>query len=88
MLLLVGGCARLPGSVRIDVDGRVLEVRQRGLSSLLGGEWSRSRACEEGAAGDVLEVAGPASTIRLVAADELDVLRPDGETLRLYRCGA
>jgi hypothetical protein len=88
MLLLAGGCARLPGLVRIEVNGKVLEVRQRGLSSLLEGEWSRSRGCEEGAAGDVLEIAGPASTVRLVADDELEVLRPDGETLRLYRCRA
>ena len=41
-LLGLGACAQLPERVRIDVDGRVLEVSQQGLleAALLGDGWS------------------------------------------------
>ena len=86
LLLGVGACAQLPSSVRIDVDGKTLEVRQRGLSSVLGGAWSHSRGCEAGHAAEPLGLAGSGSTIRLVGPDELEVLGSDGSVIRLYRC--
>lgn len=42
MLLGLAGCAQLPERVRIDVDGRLIEVRQQGLAepALLAAGWS------------------------------------------------
>ena len=59
-LLLLGasGCAGLPERVRIDVDGRTIEVRQGSLpAGVLEGVWSTSPECG-GAATEKLEVIG------------------------------
>lgn len=48
VLLAATACAGLPESIRIDVDGRMLEVRQQGLpSSLLARGWSLAPECGE-----------------------------------------
>lgn len=75
VLLGTAACAELPRIVRIDVDGRMLEIRQRGLSAdHLKGGWSLFTECGEGGVRGITE--------------EIEVTGPDGRVLRLYRCGA
>lgn len=63
LLLASSACAGLPERVRIDVDGRTIEVRQRGLSpGALKGLWSTSPECG-GAALEKLEVVGAAGEL-------------------------
>lgn len=58
LLLASSACAGMPERVRIDVDGRAIEVRQRGLSAgALKGAWSTSSECG-GAGAEQREVMG------------------------------
>lgn len=55
-LLGATACTHLPDQVRIEVDGRTVEIRPRGLSGAqLEGDWSTSAHCG-GAAAQTLEV--------------------------------
>ena len=86
LLLAPIACAGLPQSVRIDVDGHVIELRQQGLSGTLVGGWSTSPSCGPEPRFDVQELGASVAGIRAIAADELEVIGADGTTVRLYRC--
>jgi|GEM_PF-4647743 len=86
LLLFASACAELPGLVRIDVDGRTVELRQRGLSRApLGGAWSTSPDCGDESRFDLAELDRSVVSIRVVGTDELEVIGPEG-TVRLFRC--
>ncbi len=84
VLLALGACAGLPERVRIDVDGRSIEIRQRGLSSeLLAGAWAASPDCAGGGGAIPSEI----REVHVVGPGELEATGPEGEPVRLYRCG-
>ena len=71
LLLAVAGCAQLPERVRLDVDGRSIEVSQRGLAEplLTAAGWSATPPpCEKG------------------EVERVDVSGPDGAARSLFRC--
>lgn len=87
MLLLSGSaCAALPESVRIDVDGRVVELRQQGLSARFEGGWSTSADCGPEPRFDSAELGASVTSIRMISADELELVDRDGAVIRLHRC--
>jgi hypothetical protein len=87
LLLCAAGCAQLPGLVRIDVDGRTVELRQRGLNGRdVAGGWSTSPVCDGESRFDVAELGRSAVSIRVVGTDELEVVGSDGTAIRLFRC--
>jgi hypothetical protein len=89
LLLFVAACTQLPGLVRIDVDGRTLELRQRGLSGVqLAGGWSTAASCVGEGRFDLSELGRSVVSIRIVAPDELEVIGPDGHAVRLFRCAS
>lgn len=66
LLLAASACAGLPESIRIDVDGRIIEVRQQGMSAaLLGGDWSVSAQCADGLAEEVEVTASDGERLKL-----------------------
>ena len=86
-LLLAGaGCAGLPETVRIDVDGRTLELRQQGLSGQLRGGWSTSPECGLEPRFDVGELGTSVESVRMVTRDELELIGRDGSIVRVFRC--
>jgi hypothetical protein len=86
LLLGLGGCAQLPGMVRLDVDGRTVEIRQQGFAPLLaGGGWS-PRACDAADGGETDAAVGPVMAIRVIGPDEIELIGPGGRAVRLYRC--
>lgn len=86
-LLLAGtGCAALPETVRIEIDGRIVELRQQGLSGKLPGGWSKSADCGAEPRFDPAEPGEWVESIRMVSADELELVGRDGSLVRLYRC--
>lgn len=83
LLLVVTACAELPERVRIDVDGRSLEVRQSGLSGqLLGGDWSATPDCAVAIRPELDDFA----TIRRVGPNEIEAIGLNGLAVRLFRC--
>jgi hypothetical protein len=85
--LLVGtGCATLPETVRIEVDGRTLELRQQGLSGRFEGGWSKSPDCGAEPRFEAAELGASVESIRMITADELELVGRDGSLVRLYRC--
>ena len=89
ILLAAAGCSQLPCLVRIDIDGRMVEIRQRGLGrEVLQGGWSTSPACEGGAAVDLGNLDRSVVELRRVRPDEIEVARAPGGVLRLFRCAA
>ena len=84
LLLCATACAEIPERVRIDVDGRSIEVRQRGLGT--GGGWSSSRGCGDEVRLDLNAVGESLVSIRMLGADELEATGSDGTVIRLYRC--
>ena len=85
LLLGASACAALPEMVRIEVDGRMIELRQRGLPAPLRGDWSRSPDC--GSAGDASVPADAIESVRMISDDELELIAESGLIVRLYRCG-
>ncbi len=86
LLLMAPACAALPEAVRIDVDGRVMEIRQQGLSGRFAGGWSTSSECGSEPRFDVAELGASVSSIRMISADELELVADGGQPIRLYRC--
>lgn len=84
MLLCATACAEIPERVRIDVDGRSIEVRQRGLRP--GGGWSYSPACGDEVRLDLNALGESLISIRMIGPDELEATGSDGAVIRLYRC--
>jgi hypothetical protein len=80
------GCAALPETVRIEVDGRIVELRQQGLSGELPGGWSKSPDCGAEPRFDAAELDASVESIRMITADELELLGRDGSIVRLFRC--
>jgi len=76
LLLALGGCAGLPEEVRLDMDGRSIEVRQHGF----GARWALDSACKE-----PVRVQDYAQ-LRLAAGGELTATGPDGRPVRLFPC--
>jgi hypothetical protein len=86
-LLIIGtGCAALPETVRIEVDGKMLELRQQGLSGRFEGGWSKSPDCGSEPRFDAAELGASVESIRMITADELELLGRDGSVVRLFRC--
>lgn len=86
-LLLAGtGCAALPEAVRIEVDGKIVELRQHGLSGQLPGGWSKTPDCRVEPRFDPAELGTSVASIRMVSADDLELVGRDGGLVRLYRC--
>ncbi len=66
LVLGATACAGLPEQVRIDVDGRTIEVRQRGLSGkLLSGGWSTEAMCGDGNVETVEVLRASGETLKL-----------------------
>ena len=86
LLLALTGCAALPETVRLEVDGRILEVRQKGLSGQLPGGWSKSPDCGTWPRFDPAELGSSIESIQTVSPDELELVGRDGTLVRLYRC--
>lgn len=86
LLFSASACAALPDSVRIDVDGRVIELRQQGLSGRFEGGWSTSPECGAEPRFDVAELGEAVTTIRMITPDELELVAQDGRLIRLHRC--
>jgi hypothetical protein len=85
--LLAVGCAELPGLVRIDVDGRTVELRQRGLSNAaFKGSWSMAPHCGNESRFDPAELGRSVVSVRIISADELELIGPEGTAVRLFRC--
>jgi hypothetical protein len=82
VLLVVTACAQLPERVRIDVDGRSIEVRQNGLSGELLGRWVASRDCGGGSFLELDELV----SIRRIGPDEIEAIGVNGTAVRLFRC--
>ena len=75
LLLAATGCAGLPGQVRLEVDGRAVEVRQNGLSEMpIEERWARSPDCLDPA----ILVVG--------SALEVEAIEADGTKVPLHRC--
>jgi hypothetical protein len=62
--------------VRLDVDGRSIEVRQRGLDVA---RWALDPECRE-------PVAPGGKRIRSVGDGQAEVVGPDGLPVLLFRC--
>ncbi len=77
LLLALGGCAGLPEGVRLDVDGRWIEVRRNGLGPT---RWGLDPECREPAP------AGDYSGLRIGPGGELIVHGRDGRKVRLFPC--
>jgi hypothetical protein len=86
LLLGATACAGLPETVRVNVDGRTVEISQRGLSGRLPGGWSTSPDCGMGSRFDVAELGTSAVSIRMITRDEIELVGGDGSAVRLYRC--
>lgn len=86
LLLGATACVGLPETVRIEVDGRTIELRQGGLSGRLAGGWSTSPDCRLEPRFDVAELGTSAVSIRMITPDELELAGRDGDVVRLYRC--
>lgn len=85
LLLGTGACAQMPGLVRIEVDGREIELRQQGFSDgALAGGWSTSPECPEG--GSFVPIPRALTGIRSIFLDEIELNLAGGRTVRLYRC--
>jgi hypothetical protein len=85
--LFATGCAELPGLVRIDVDGRTVELRQRRYSNApLQGAWSTAPLCGEESRFDLAELGRSVVSVRVISADELELIGPEGTAVRLFRC--
>ena len=86
-LLLAGtGCAALPETVRIEIDGKTVELRQQGLSGQLPGGWSKSPDCGLEPRFDPAQLGASVEGIRMISSDELELVGRDGSLMRLYRC--
>jgi hypothetical protein len=85
-LLSGSACAGLPETVRIDVDGRTLELRQRALSGQLRGGWSTSPDCGLEPRFDVGELGASVESVRMITPDELELVGRDGSLVRVFRC--
>jgi hypothetical protein len=86
LLLAATACVHFPERVKIEVDGRTVELRRHGLAGdLPPGRWSSSSDCLSGG----YEPAGgkPAQRTMILGPDLLEVTGADGSVLRLYRCG-
>jgi hypothetical protein len=85
LLLAPAACAQLPERVRIDVDGRTVEVRQQGVPQRFGqGQWSGSRRCEPREPRIKREeIRG---TIVSVGPEVLEDSVAEGEVRKMYRC--
>lgn len=85
LLLALGACAHLPERVTINVDGRGIELRQQGLSTVLqSGQWSTALDCAADA--PLIDSAVTANKMVLVGPDHLQILLRGGRVLSLYRC--
>jgi hypothetical protein len=83
LLLVSSGCAQLPERVRIDVDGRTMELRRQGPSPLSQWtKWSSSPDCSTRERVDPIDYA----TSVLLAPDRMEVTSKDGRSGSLYRC--
>lgn len=83
LLFLVTGCAGLPERLKIEVDGRTIEVRQQGFGAyFLEGRWSSSSDCLSAA--ELLP--REAVKIRSIAPDEIEIEGEGGVPTRLFRC--
>ena len=87
LLLGASACTGLPETVRVEVDGRMLELRQQGLSARIQGGWSTSPECGPEPRFDISELGAPVESLRMITSDELELIGRDGRTVRLYRCG-
>ncbi len=83
LLSCTSGCAGLPERVKIEVDGRTIELRQQGFGAqLFDGRWSSAPDCSSAAELPPQETV----MIRSIASDELEVEGEGGVPMRLYRC--
>jgi hypothetical protein len=83
LLIAAAGCAALPERVRIDVDGRTIELRQQGLGAdELFGMWSAAPDCVGARRLDPGEIVA----VRRIGPGELELVGADGLSLRLHRC--
>jgi hypothetical protein len=87
LLLIAAGCAQLPAIVRIEVDGRMIELRQQGFSPVqLPGAWSTSQLCGPEVRFDLSELHRSVSSIRVAGPDRIEVIGPEGKAFQLQRC--
>jgi hypothetical protein len=85
LLLAATACVHLPERVKLDVDGRTVELRQHGLAGALPpGRWSSSSDCSP----DGYEAGDEKWRRRVVVVgpDLLEITGANGASRKLYRC--
>lgn len=85
LLLAVSGCASLPERMRIEVDGRRIELWAQGTGGLLPeGSWSTSEECDPDR--PRFSLRGKGGTLIVLDPDLLQIRGSNGELVSLHRC--